>query len=84
MKIVMIIIVILLVIGYATNSVTLTKKEIAELEMGGVIIRTFQATNVKKAVQEAQTFARVNNLRILSISTSETTWTGSAVVQLKV
>ena len=78
MKIVMIIIVILLVIGYATNSVTLTKKEIAELEMGGVIIRTFQAPNVKKAVQEAQTFARVNNLRILSISTSETTWTGSA------
>ena len=70
---------ILFIIGYATNSVTLTKKEKEELEYGGEIIRTFETNSVKKSVNLAQNFARQNNLRIVELNTTETTWTGTAV-----
>lgn len=47
MRVILIIFVILFIIGYATNSVTLTKKEKEELEYGGEIIRTFETNSVK-------------------------------------
>lgn len=76
-------IIILLFLGWCYNESHTTNNEKRILENGGQIIKTFESDTVKKAVESAENFAVINNLVIIDMKITGSTWKGTAVVWLE-
>lgn len=75
-----IVIIVVFVICKAIVSVDEDRKAI---ESGEEFVKTFEANTVREATKSAQQFARLYNLNLLDIQTSETLFTGTVVARFK-